>query len=243
MTGSMAVVITGSAGAIGEAICKQMSVDGFFTIGIDLIPSDAADKSIVLDLAETKEVRAVGLAVGAEFEVTALVHNAAIQPIGEAGDTPNEDWIEAFRVNVLAADVLLSGMKANLARNQGSVVAISSVHSRATSGGMTAYATTKAALEGWVRSAALDLGPRVRVNAIAPGAVNTAKLREGFARWDEGDAEDRLRFLRDRTALKVIGEVEQVALAARFLIGEGAQFITGSTLVVDGGATIRLATE
>ena len=122
------------------------------------------------------------------------------------------------------------------------MVVVSSVHARATTGGLTAYATSKAALEGWVRSAALDLGPEIRVNAVAPGAIDTAKLSEGFARWGES-AEERKAVLRERTALRRIGEPADVAAAVSFLIGDDARFITGSVLVVDGGATARLGSE
>ena len=72
---------------------------------------------------------------------------------------------------MVAVDALLSGARESLAANSGSVVVISSVHAHATTGGVTAYATSKAALEGWVRSAALDLGPGIRVNAVAPGRL------------------------------------------------------------------------
>jgi NAD(P)-dependent dehydrogenase (short-subunit alcohol dehydrogenase family) len=122
-------------------------------------------------------------------------------------------------------------------------VVISSVHARATTTGINAYATTKAALEGWVRSAALDLGPDIRVNAVAPGAIDTAKLREGFARWGEASAEERKEVLRQRTALRRIGHPRDVAGAVSFLVSDEASFITGSVLVVDGGATARLGSE
>jgi NAD(P)-dependent dehydrogenase (short-subunit alcohol dehydrogenase family) len=88
----------------------------------------------------------------------------------------------------------------------------------------------------------MDLAPDIRVNAVAPGAIDTAKLREGFARWGES-AEDRKAILRQRTALHRIGEPSEVAGAVSFLIGEDARFITGSVLVVDGGATARLGSE
>jgi NAD(P)-dependent dehydrogenase (short-subunit alcohol dehydrogenase family) len=177
-----------------------------------------------------------------DYELKAIVHNGAVQPIAGAGDTPFDEWTNALRVNVLAVDALVSGTRENLAANDGSIVVITSVHGRATTGGITAYATTKAALEGWVRSAAMDLGPSIRVNAIAPGAIDTAKLREGFARWGE-TAEERKEMLRQRTALRRIGEPSDVAGAVSFLIGDDARFITGTVLVVDGGATARLGSE
>nr|ABP47235.1 short-chain dehydrogenase/reductase SDR [Mycolicibacterium gilvum PYR-GCK] len=238
-----AVIVTGAAGGIGAALCERVRKDGYLAVGIDRSPAPAADADIRLDLSESEQLVDVGRELGEKYELKAVVHNAAAQPIAGAGDTPLADWVEALRVNVIAVDALMSGTRVNLAANDGSVIVISSAHARATTGGVTAYATTKAALEGWVRSAALDLGPGVRVNAVAPGAIDTAKLREGFARWGEESAEARKAILRQRTALRRIGEPSDVAGAVSFLIGDDARFITGTVLVVDGGATARLGSE
>lgn len=194
-------------------------------------------------MSDTAEVAHVARELSSQHQIKAVVHNAAVQPLAKAGETSLDDWLDALRVNVIAVDALVAGTRENLAINQGSVVVISSVHARATTGGVTAYAATKAALEGWVRSAALDLGPSIRVNAVAPGAVNTAKLREGFARWGEASAQERRSVLQQRTALGRIGEPGEIAGAVSFLIGDDATFITGSILVVDGGATARLGSE
>lgn len=241
MTG--AVIITGAAGGIGASICDRMRKDGYFTIGIDLEPSRAADKNLQVDLQGSDELMRVGQDLGASYDLKALVHNAAVQPIAGAGETSLHEWSNTLRVNVIAVDALVSGTRGSLAHNKGSVVVISSVHARATSGGVTAYATTKAALEGWVRSAALDLGPEIRVNAVAPGAIDTAKLREGFARWGSQSVDERRSALCERTALRRIGEPSDVAGAVSFLTGDDAQFITGTVIVVDGGATARLGSE
>jgi NAD(P)-dependent dehydrogenase (short-subunit alcohol dehydrogenase family) len=238
-----AVIITGAAGGIGAALCERMRTDGYIAIGIDRNAAPAADVSIKLDMRESEQLVELGRKLAEEYALKAVVHNAALQPIAGAGATSLDDWIGALRVNVVAVDALVSGTHPCLAAHDGSVVVISSAHARATTGGVTAYATTKAALEGWVRSAALDLGPGIRVNAVAPGAIDTAKLREGFARWGEESAEERKAILRSRTALRRIGEPEEVASAVSFLIGDDARFITGTVLVVDGGATARLGSE
>lgn len=237
-----AVVVTGAAGGIGAALCERMRNDGYATIGIDRNVAPAADVYLRVDLGDSEQLVDLGRQLASDYQLKAVVHNGAVQPIAAAGDTPFEVWTNALRVNVIAVDALMSGTRENLAANDGSIVAISSVHGRATTGGITAYATTKAALEGWVRSAAMDLGPSIRVNAIAPGAIDTAKLREGFARWGE-TAEERKALLRERTALRRIGEPSDVAGAVSFLIGDDARFITGTVLVVDGGATARLGSE
>lgn len=237
-----AVIITGAAGGIGAALCRRMRTEGYLVIGIDLEPSPDVDVDLPLDLRDSDRVKDIGSQLARDYALKAVVHNAAVQPVAGAGETSIAEWTDALRVNVLAADALVAGTRASLAVNDGSVVVVSSVHARATTGGLTAYATTKAALEGWVRSAALDLGPAIRVNAVAPGAIDIAKLREGFARWGES-AEERTTILRERTALGRIGEPAEVAGAVTFLIGEDARFITGTVLVVDGGATARLGSE
>lgn len=238
-----AVIITGAAGGIGAALCERMRADGYLAIGIDQYASAEADVDVQVDLRESDQLVELGHELAKDYELKAVVHNAAAQPIAGAGQTSVADWLDTLRTNVIAVDALVSGTRKSLAANHGSVVVVSSVHARATTGGVTAYATTKAALEGWVRSAALDLGPDIRVNAVAPGAIDTAKLREGFARWGDESAEERKVVLRQRTALGRIGEPAEVAGAVSFLIGDDAQFITGSVLVVDGGATARLGSE
>jgi NAD(P)-dependent dehydrogenase (short-subunit alcohol dehydrogenase family) len=237
-----AVIVTGAAGGIGAALCERLRKDGYIAIGIDRNDAPAAEIHLEVDLGKTEQLVVVGRELANDYELKAVVHNGAVQPIGSAGETPWDDWANALRVNVIAVDALTSGARENLAANEGSVVVISSVHGRATTGGITAYATTKAALEGWVRSAAMDLAPEIRVNAVCPGAIDTAKLREGFARWGES-AEERKTILRQRTALHRIGEPSEVAGAVSFLIGDDARFITGTVLVVDGGATARLGSE
>lgn len=238
-----AVIITGAAGGIGAALCRRARNDGYLSIGIDQYASAEADVDFQVDLRESDRLVDLGHALARDYELKAIVHNAAAQPIAGTGQTAVADWLDTLRINVIAVDALVSGTRKSLATNHGSVVVVSSVHARATTGGVTAYATTKAALEGWVRSAALDLGPEIRVNAVAPGAIDTAKLREGFARWGDESAEERKAVLRQRTALRRIGEPAEVAGAVSFLIGDDAQFITGTVLVVDGGATARLGSE
>lgn len=237
-----AVVVTGSAGGIGSAICERARRDGFITIGLDRTASQAADIDRIVDLRDQGRLEELGCELAGDFDLKALIHNAAVQPVAKAGKISQEEWSDAFLVNVVAIDALVSGTQRSLSANEGSVVVVSSVHSRATTGGITAYATTKAATEGWVRSAALDLAPDIRVNAIAPGAIDTAKLREGFARWGDS-AEARKEVLLERTPLRRIGQPSDVAGAVAFLIGKDARFITGTCLVVDGGATVRLGSE
>lgn len=238
-----AVIITGAAGGIGAALCERMTSDGFVSIGIDKHEASSADVWLDIDMNETEHLIATAHELGLEYDLVAIVHNAAHQPLGGAGEVSIDQWMEALRVNVLAVDALVAGGKAALDRAAGSVVVVSSVHAQATTQGIAAYATTKAALEGWTRAAALDLGPSVRVNAVAPGAIDTPKLREGFDRWGPDVARERLEVLCSRTAAGRIGQPEEVASVVSFLVGPDSRFVTGTTITIDGGATARLGSE
>lgn len=243
MTEGRAVIVTGSAGGIGAALCHRLRTDGYVVLGLDRHPSPVADVEIIVDMTESERLQMVGAELAEVHKIAGLVHNAAVQPLGGAGHVRLADWMEALQVNVLAADILTGAASESLRAHEGSIVVISSVHAHATTHGIVAYATTKAALEGWVRAAALDLAPQVRVNAVTPGAIDTAKLREGFARWGPEQGDDRRRVLEERTALQRIGRPDEIAALVSFLISTQSRFITGTTITADGGATVRLGSE
>lgn len=236
-------IVTGAAGDIGRAICDRLRADGLTVFGFDKNASPAADRWIEIDVGDLGALRSAAAEISRTTDVAAVVHNAAIQPLAKAGETDYATFVEAMRVNVLAADSLVHATRENLAATRGSVVVVSSVHATATTTGINAYATSKAALEGWVRSASIDLGPEIRVNAVRPGAVDSAKLVEGFERWGPNAASERRAVLVGRTPLRRIGRPSEIASAVSFLASDEAAFITGSTLVVDGGASACLGTE
>jgi 3-oxoacyl-[acyl-carrier protein] reductase len=117
-----------------------------------------------------------------------------------------------------------------VARGGGAIVNISSVNAIRGNAGVAVYSATKAGLDGFTRALARELGPRnIRVNSLAPGYFESDMV--------SGLTETQLRRIVRGTPLGRLGSVEEIAAAVLFLISPAAQFITGQTLVVDGGIT------
>ena len=162
---------------------------------------------------------------------TALLHSSTVV---EKRDTL-KGWtillaIVAFSLSLLGTFLVRSGV-------------LTSVHAFATSAGSGAYAASKGAVLAFTRAAAIDLAPdNIRVNAVLPGAVDTAMLSEGLNRSDDPKA--ARSNLEQRTIMGRVGRPEEIAQAILFLADEDrSSFITGQNLIVDGGALARLSTE
>ena len=173
-------------------------------------------------------------AIGAS-ELKVLVNNAAVQILGDSAELTVASWQRTLEVNVLAPFLLTQALLQHLEHAKGSVINIASVHARLTKPGFVAYATSKAALVGLTRSMAVDLGKRVRVNAICPAAIATPMLLEGF----DGN-EAALEQLSSMHPVGRIGTPADVASAAIFLASDQAAFMSGAILGVDGGIGGRL---
>ena len=181
-------IVTGAAGGIGAALCAAFGQAGYRVIGCDLregasncdvflqfdlraLSTSASDRDAVLGR--------IREALGGDG-VAALVNNAAVQVLGSADTLTADDWRATLDVNLLAPFLLTQGLLPELERAGGSVVNVASVHAHLTKPGFVAYATSKAALVGLTRSLAVDLGSRVRVNAVLPAATATPMLLAGL---------------------------------------------------------------
>ncbi len=162
-----------------------------------------------------------------------VVNNAATNPyFGPAIDISDGQWDKTFEVNLKGAHALVrEAHRAWMGEHGGAVVNIASIGGLSVEPGIGIYNVTKAALIHLTRTLAGELGPAVRVNAVAPGLVRTDMAR---ALWEEhGDAFAR------RLPLARLGEPSDIASAVTFLASDAASWITGTTLVVDGGALLR----
>jgi NAD(P)-dependent dehydrogenase (short-subunit alcohol dehydrogenase family) len=238
------VFLTGIAGGIGSAAAAAFAADGWLVAGVDVSDPGmgAAYDARQLDVgAPDAEARLRRL-----FEelgsLDAVVNAAGIQNTGTAVTTGDEEWARIQAVNVRGALWVNRAALPYLRTAGGSVVNVSSVHAVATTRGAAAYAASKAALVSLTRSLALEWAPEVRVNCVLPGAIDTPMLAEGLTR--EGSARDPMAELARNIPLGRVGRPEDVARAILFLAdSDQSSFVTGQTLIVDGGVLAGLATQ
>jgi NAD(P)-dependent dehydrogenase (short-subunit alcohol dehydrogenase family) len=235
-----AVLITGASGGIGRALVKTFSEAGYVVIATDIVaPQEDPPFThfVPSDLRRTVEDEVYAAETFADIRrclngrpLKALVNNAAIQILGDVEHLSREDWRKTMDVNLLAPFFWTQAFVPELEAAKGCVVNVSSIHARLTKAGFSAYATSKAALSGLTRSLAIELGGRVRVNAIEPAAIDTPMLRAGF----EG-AEDGFRRLENFHPSACIGTPEQIGRLALMLVEAQFMFLNGAVVPFDGG--------
>lgn len=240
MTEQKTIVLTGASRGIGHATVKRFSAEGWRVLTCSRAPFDdrcpwpgGEDNHIQIDLADPgNTIAAIEVIKGKlSGRLDALVNNAGISPKGEGGsrlNTLNTDlrtWGQVFHVNFFASVVLARGLMEELIAARGAVVNVTSIAgSRVHPFAGAAYATSKAALAALTREMAQDFGPLgVRVNAIAPGEVETSILSPGTEKIVDGLPMQRL------------GQPREVADAIWFLCSDQSSYMTGSELQVNGG--------
>jgi 7-alpha-hydroxysteroid dehydrogenase len=240
-------VITGGGRGLGAAIALA-----FAEAGADVVIASRTQSELE---AVAEQVRATGRRahiVAADLshpEATAGLAGQAVEAFGRldivvnnvGGTMPNtllttstKDLKDAFTFNVATAHALTIAAVPLMLEHSGggSVINITSTMGRLAGRGFAAYGTAKAALAHYTRLAALDLCPRVRVNAIAPGSILTSAL-------DVVASNDELRGqLEKATPMRRLGEPADIAAAALYLASPAGAYLTGKTLEVDGGLVV-----
>ena len=240
-----AVIITGALGGIGRALCNEFHAHGFVVIAIDRAEGQVAAhyilkediRSILNDIKHRAEFRSKILETLSteNAELSGLINNAAIQILGGVDSLTASDWTETLETNLVAPFILSQLFLQELEDANGAIVNISSIHEKLTKPGFVAYATSKSALSGLTRSMAVDLGPRIRVNAICPAAIQTSMLEAGFSGRPQ-----QFAALHQSHPAGRIGMPDEVANIARYLVADAPEFLTGSCLGLDGAIAGRL---
>jgi len=175
-----------------------------------------------------------------------LVNNAAIQICKPLVEMTMEEWNATMASNLSSIFLMSRDLYPLIKAARGAIVNVSSVHAMATSNDIAAYAASKGGILALTRAMALEFGiDDVRVNTILPGAVDTPMLRDGMSRGHvSGTLQERMQALAAKTVLGRIGMPEEIARVILFLAdSQQSGFMTGQSLIVDGGASARLSTE
>ncbi len=238
-------LVTGVAGGIGKALAEAFAGAGYHVIGMDCVsrPSKlVSSEYIQVDLNELTtspsvmaETFANLVSLIGDDGLAVLINNAATQRLGGVESIDVMHWHETLNVNLLAPFLLTQRLLPKLEAVGGCVINIGSIHARLTKPGFVAYATSKAALSGMTRAMAVDLGGRIRVNAIEPGAISTEMLKAGFNEKPEQYA--RLESCHPQGR---IGSPEEVAALALSVAGGDLRFLHGACISLDGGISGRL---
>lgn len=235
------LLLTGASRGIGHATVKKFASEGWRVISCSRQPfSDkcpwpgGARDHVQVDLSQPNKIKEAVEHIRTLLDgdaLHALVNNAGISPKGPEGerlstlDTDLRVWGEVFHVNFFASVVLARGLQNELSRGKGSVVNVTSIAgARVHPFAGAAYATSKAALAALTREMAHDFGPLgVRVNAIAPGEVDTSILSEGTDK------------IIATLPLRRLGQPKEVADAIYFLCSDQSSYVTGVEIEVNGG--------
>lgn len=237
------VIVTGASRGIGAAVAKGIAERGGAVVlvarseeALQQVASELPTESAIVvgDVGDTQVVSdaiAAGERLGGLW---GLVNNAGINPYYHPlTATPLSEWDEVLRVNLLAAATFSRAMALFLteAGQGGRIVNIGSIGGLVGLPNIGAYNASKAALEGLTRSLAVELGPaNILCNSVAPGTITTEMVADLMA------ANPALKEkLVAKSPLGRLGSVEEGAAPIVFLLTAAAGFITGQTLVVDGG--------
>jgi NAD(P)-dependent dehydrogenase (short-subunit alcohol dehydrogenase family) len=252
LAGEVAIVTGGSRG-IGRAIVELFAEHGARVafcgrdarVGRNALSELEKHGEVAFqaaDVASERDVAALTEACVERFgPPTILVNNAGVNANYDAVEMTEDEWDRFFAIDLKATWLAAKHVLPHMTRaGRGSIVSVSSLHAFATLDGFFPYAAAKSGLLGLTRSLALDYGPHgIRVNVVAPGFIRTRLVQESIDRSPDRAAAEA-GMVRG-VALGRIGDPHEIASVVRFLASDEASYVTGASLLVDGGLTARRA--
>lgn len=238
-------IVTGARRGIGKSIALALAKDGCNVVISDIDEKDCeavaeearelGPKALAVrcDVSKKEDVEKLFAKAVEEFgQLDILVNNAGIFPFVPFAEMKEEDWDKVMDVN-LKSVFLCSKEAAKILPEGGRIVNISSIAAFVGFEGLVHYCATKGAINSMIRALALELAPKkITVNAVAPGAIDTPGA-------GETSTEESKKQTIAMIPLSRMGEPEDIANAVVFLASEKAGYITGQTIIVDGGWTLR----
>ncbi len=243
---SRVALVTGGSRGIGRAIALGLAQNGH-RVAVNYSTRPEAAESVVTEIrsnggeaialgADVSDEAAVGRLISEVGErlgpVEVLVNNAGVTRDGLLARMSSDDWDRVIEVNLRSAFLCTKAVMWGMLKNRwGRIISIGSVSGLAGNPGQANYAASKAAVIGFTKSVAKEVGGRgITVNVVAPGFIETDMTAEL--------GEVALEAAISATAVGRLGRPEDVAAAVAYLAGENAGFVTGQVIVVDGGLTI-----
>ncbi|MEW2377376.1 SDR family oxidoreductase [Micromonospora sp. NPDC047812] len=232
------IIVTGGTRGLGRAIAEQFHAEGATVICAARNPYDigevTTDRLVYrrVDVTEEESVRDLMRTTVDTFgRIDVLVANAGVSRDGKIVRLPLDDWDTTVRTNLTGVFLCTKEAAAHMtARGEGRIITVSSCVATKPVPGAAAYSATKAAVEAFTRTAALELGPKgVTVNCLAPGYINGGMGRRLAA------VPERWQRYQSRLVLDRLGTPEEVAAAALFLATPASSYINGHILEVSGG--------
>ena len=229
-------LVTGAGSGIGRAAALQFAAEGGIVLVIDR-NKEAGEETVNLisgtggsaffskcDVGSESEIKAtVDLAIQKWGRVDVLVNNAAMMTFKRLIDLSTEEWDMVMAVNLRSVFLFCKFCIPHM--NNGAIVNVSSVHAHETTANVVPYASSKGAMEAFIRGVSMEYpAPHLRINCVAPGAVDTPML------WSNPNIKTGAEKVEG-----AIGKPAELASAICFLASGDASYINGTTLVVDGG--------
>jgi 3-oxoacyl-[acyl-carrier protein] reductase len=243
---SRVALVTGGSRGIGRAIALRLSADGHRVAVNYTANADAADDVVaaiaraggtaVAVRADVGDVEAVaGMFATVEEQlgpIEILVNNAGITRDGLLLRMGQDDWDDVIETNLTSVYLCTKrALRAMVRARWGRVISVSSISGISGNPGQANYAASKAGIIGFSKSIAREIGSRnITVNVVAPGFIETDMT--------EGLGSDIAREVSERVALGRLGRPDEVAAAVGYLASDDAAYITGQTIVIDGGLAL-----